>query len=69
MDDVTRLEFQLNSLTFSALRLALQLLEQQVMFSQSLSHFLRHVKGRPQTTQTFSGKFAFDGFFSTFPFL
>jgi hypothetical protein len=36
----------------------LQLFEQQVTSSQHRSHFLRHVNGRPHTTQILEGKLA-----------
>mmetsp|Transcript_19495 Transcript_19495/g.39481 ORF Transcript_19495/g.39481 Transcript_19495/m.39481 type:complete len:208 (+) Transcript_19495:260-883(+) len=44
---------------FEALRFLLQLFEHVVTSSQHLSHFLRHVKGRSHTTQTFEGRFSF----------
>jgi len=47
----------------SLLLLLLQLLLQHVTSSQDRSHFLRHVKGRSQTTHIFSGKLALLIFF------
>lgn len=44
---------------FAARRLRLHDLEQVVTSSQQRSHFLRHLNGRLQTTQTFSGKCCF----------
>lgn len=46
---------------------ALQLFEQQVTSSHERSHFFRHVNGRLQTTQIFSGKLDLLGFFSFLP--
>jgi hypothetical protein len=43
---------------FCCRRFELQLFEQQVTSSQHRSHFLRHVKGRPHTTQILEGKLA-----------
>lgn len=40
------------TLTFARVR---QRSEQYLTFSQSRAHFLRHVKGRPHTGQSFAG--------------